>query len=485
MRNGLNLLTLVIACASLPLRNAGAEPAQLLKLRAVPFTQVQIHDSFWAPRQETNRVATIPINFAMLEKAGNIRNFELAAARATNGYSGPVYMDSDLYKALESASYSLAIHPDAKLEKRLEEIISKLAAAQQPDGYLDTHYIVKEPGKRWTNLRDCHELYCAGHLFEAAVAHYQATGKRSLLNVAVKLADHIDSVFGPGKRLGYPGHPEIELALIKLWHATGEPRYFNLARFFIENRGRKYFAQEHHTPLDQYDGAYWLDDVPIAEHQKIKGHAVRAAYLLSGATDVAAETRDPALLAMLGRVWRNTTERNLYLTGGIGPSARNEGFTTDYDLPNLSAYQETCASVALAQWNHRLALLYGDARFADVFERSLYNAALAGVSLDGTHFFYVNPLASAGKHHRQEWFGCACCPPNISRTIASLGGYAYAVSDDGFWVNLYLQGAATASLRGQNVTLEVATDYPWDGAVVLRPHLARPVKLELHLRVPG
>jgi DUF1680 family protein len=485
MRNGLNLSTLVIACASLPLRNAEAEPAQLLKLRPVPFTQVQIHDSFWAPRQETNRLATIPINFAMLEKAGNIRNFDLAAARATNGYSGPVYMDSDLYKALESASYSLAIHPDAKLGKRLDEIISKLAAAQQPDGYLDTHYIVKEPGKRWTNLRDCHELYCAGHLFEAAVAHYQATGKRSLLNVAVKLADHIDSVFGPGKRLGYPGHPEIELALIKLWHATGEPRYFNLARFFIENRGRKYFAQEHHTPLDQYDGAYWLDDVPIGDHQKIKGHAVRAAYLLSGATDVAAETRDPALLAMLGRVWRNTTERNLYLTGGIGPSARNEGFTTDYDLPNLSAYQETCASVALAQWNHRLALLYGDARFADVFERSLYNAALAGVSLDGTHFFYVNPLASAGKHHRQEWFGCACCPPNISRTIASLGGYAYAVSDDGFWVNLYLQGAATASLRGQNVTLNVATDYPWDGAVVLRPHLARPVKLELHLRVPG
>lgn len=485
MRNEFCLLPLALACASAPLSGINAEPAQLLKLRPVPFTQVRIRDSFWAARQETNRVAAIAINLAMLEKAGNIHNFELAAAGATNGYSGPVFMDSDLYKGLESVAYSLAIHPDAGLERRLDAIVSKIAAAQQPDGYLDTYYIVKEPGKRWTNLRDCHELYCAGHLFEAAVAHYQATGKRAFLEVAVKLAGHIDSVFGPGKRLGYPGHPEIELGLVKLWRVTAEPRYFNLARFFIENRGRHYFAEEHHTPLDRYDGSYWQDDVPIVEHQRIKGHAVRAAYLMSGATDVAAETRDGALLAMLDRVWRNTTERNLYLTGGIGPSAQNEGFTTDYDLPNLTAYQETCASVALAQWNHRLALLYGDARYVDVFERSLYNGALAGMSLDGTRFFYVNPLASAGRHHRQEWFGCACCPPNICRTIASLGGYAYALSDDGFWVNLYIQGTASARLQGQEFNLDVATDYPWDGKVVLRPRLERPAKLDLRLRVPG
>ena len=417
-----------------------AADAPLLKLRPVPFTDVQIHDSFWSPRQEVNRTASLPLNFEMLEKSGNIRNLELAAAKVTSGFTGPVFMDSDVYKALEAASYSLATHADSALERRLDEIIAKLAAAQLPDGYLDSYYIVKEPGRRWTNLRDNHELYCAGHMIEAAVAHFHATGKTNFLTVATKLADHIDSVFGPAKRMGYPGHPEVELALVKLWRATGEKRYLELARFFIENRGRNYFATEHHTPMNEYDGAYWQDDVPIYDHRNIKGHAVRAAYLLSGATDVAGETQDPALLKMINRVWRNTTERNMYITGGIGPSASNEGFTHDYDLPNLSAYQETCASVALAQWNHRLALLYGDARFADVFERSLYNGVLAGVSQDGKRFFYVNPLESEGRHHRSPWFGCACCPPNVARTIAALGGYAYAVSDHALWVNLLHPG---------------------------------------------
>ena len=462
-----------------------AQTESLLKLKPVPFTQVEIRDSFWQPRQETNRIASIPVNLAMLEKSGNIRNFELAAQGATNGFEGPFFMDSDLYKAIESASYSLATHPDPALAARLDGLIGKIAAAQQPDGYLDTYYIVKEPGRRWTNLRDCHELYCAGHLIEAAVAHYQATGKRDFLNIAIKLANHINSVFGPKKRMGYPGHPEIELALVKLWKATDDRRYFNLAQFFIENRGRKYFAVEHHEPLDHYDGTYWLDDVPIVEHQKIKGHAVRAAYLLSGATDVAGETGNPALLAMIDRVWHNTVERNLYITGGIGPSARNEGFTVDYDLPNLTAYQETCASVALAQWNQRLAALYGDARFADVFERALYNGSLAGVSLDGAHFFYVNPLASEGKHHRSGWFQCACCPPNESRTLSSLGGYAYASSEAGLWVNLYIQGSVTAAVRNQEVRVKVTTEYPWDGKVALAPELNRPTPWELHLRVPG
>lgn len=453
----------------------------------MPFTEVQITDRFWAPRRETNRVVTIPVNFENLEKSGNIRNLELAAAKATNGFTGPVFMDSDIYKALEAAAYSLATHPDPVLDQKLDRIIGILAAAQQPNGYLNSYFVVKEPDKRWTNLRDWHELYCAGHLFEAAVAHYQATGKRNLLDVAVKLADHIDSVFGPppGKRMGYPGHPEIELALIKLWKVTREKRYFELARFFVENRGRRFFGEEHHTPLNEYDGTYWQDDVPICEHRNIKGHAVRAAYLLSGATDVAAETRDPALLKMLNRVWRNTTEKNLYLTGGIGPSSHNEGFTVDYDLPNLTAYQETCASVALALWNHRLALLYGDARYADVLERSLYNGVLSGVSLDGKRFFYVNPLASSGTHHRSEWFGCACCPPNVARTLAFIGGYGYATSDDALWVNLYLQGKVVATVAGTQLTMDVATDYPWDGRVRFTPQLASPTRFALRLRVPG
>lgn len=463
-----------------------ATPAPLAKLRAVPFTDVKITDAFWLPRQETNRIASIPVNLDNLEKAGNLENFRLAARKATNGFQGPVFMDSDAYKALEAAAYSLSTHPDPALEKRLDEIIATLAAAQQPDGYLNSYFIVKEPTKRWSNLRDWHELYCAGHMFEAAVAHFQATGKRNFLDVATKFADHIDSVFGPApKRMGYPGHPEIELALIKMWRVTGNKRYFKLAQFFVENRGRKFFAEEHKTPLEKYDGSYWQDDIPIFDHKNIKGHAVRAAYLMSGTTDVAAETGDQRLLTMLNRVWRNTTERNMYLTGGIGPSAHNEGFTVDYDLPNLTAYQETCATIALAQWNHRLALLYGDAKYADIVERALYNGVLSGVSQDGTKFFYVNPLESHGTHHRSPWFGCACCPPNVARTLASLGGYAYATSDHALWVNLYIQGSVKAKVAGVPVEMDVTTDYPWDGKVTLKQKLAKPTSFALKLRIPG
>lgn len=475
-------LACALLCGAL---TAGADQP-LLKLRPVPFKDVTIQDSFWAPRRETNRVASIPFSLQKIEEAGNLEDMRLAARGATNGFRGPVFMDSDLYKALEAASYSLATHPDPALEKQLDAIISLIAAAQQPDGYLNSYYTVKEPGKRWTNLRDCHELYCAGHMFEAAVAHHQATGKTTFLNVATRYADYIDSVFGPEpKRLGYPGHPEIELALIKLWRATGYSRYFALARFFVENRGRKFFATEHQTPMDKYDGSYFQDDVPIYDHQNIKGHAVRAAYLMSGVTDVASQTGDDRLLKMLDRVWRNTTERNEYLTGGIGPSAHNEGFTVDYDLPNLTAYQETCATIALAQWAHRLALLYGDASYADVLERALYNGVLSGVSQDGTKFFYVNPLESAGTHHRSPWFGCACCPPNVTRTLAALGGYAYAASADSLCANLYIQGSAHARVGDTAVTLKVTTEYPWDGKVVLDLTPAVHGRFALRLRVPG
>lgn len=461
-------------------------------LRPVSFHQVTISDSFWTPRRASNRLVSIPVNLANLEKSGNLENLRLAAARSTTGYQGPVFMDSDVYKALEAASYSLATDPDPALDRKLDDIIAILARAQHDDGYLNSHYTVKEPGRRWTNLRDNHELYCAGHLIEAAVAHHRATAKTNFLNVARRLADHIDSVFGPPpKRLGYPGHPEIELALVKLWRTTEERRYFELARFFVEKRGVGFFADEHRTPKDRYDGAYWQDDVPICDHRNIKGHAVRAAYLMSGATDVAAETGDRKLLAMLGRVWRNTVERNQYLTGGIGPSAHNEGFTEDYDLPNATAYQETCATIALAQWAHRLAMLHRDARYADVVERALYNGVLAGVSLDGNRFFYVNPLESRGGHHRSEWFGCACCPPNVARTLASLGGYAYATgtgSEPSLYVNLYVQGEARVSVgeAGTEGRLSVTTDYPWDGRVRLRWSAGeKPVRLVLKPRIPG
>lgn len=458
-----------------------------VRLQPVSFTQVAITDGFWAPRRETNRTVSIPHSLDMLEKAGNIRNLDRAISGARSGYEGPVFMDSDLYKAIEAASYSLATDPDPALSRRIDAIIERIAAAQMKDGYLNTWYQVNEPDKRWTNLRDNHELYCAGHLMEAAVAHFAATGKRTLLDVATRFADHIDRIFGngPGKRMGYPGHPEIELALVKLWRATGERRYFELARFFVENRGIGFFATEHNTPRDRYDGTYWQDNVPIREHRRIVGHAVRAAYLMAGVVDVMAETGDTALEAMIQRVWRNTTERNTYITGGIGPSAHNEGFTTDYDLPNLTAYQETCASVAMILWNHRLALLYGDSRYADAVETALYNGFLAGVSLDGKRFFYVNPLESLGGHHRSEWFGCACCPPNVTRTLASLGHYAYGVGEDGLWVNLYIQGSMKTSVRGTEVALDVKTIYPWDGEIRLEVKPARPTRFGLRLRVPG
>jgi DUF1680 family protein len=458
-----------------------------VKLKSVPFNQVKISDGFWSPRRETNRRVSIPHSLKMLENAGNIKNFDLAAAGEHEGYSGPVYMDSDLYKALEAASCTLATNPDPALEKQIDAIIAKIAAAQMSDGYVDTHFQVNAPEKRWTNLRDWHELYCTGHMIEAAVANYQATGKRTFLNVAIKAANYVDSVFGdgPGKRMGYPGHPELELALIKLWRVTGDDRYFRLSRFFIENRGSKFFATEHNTPIDRYDGTYWQDNLPIKEQNNIVGHAVRAGYLLSGATDVAAETRDPDLLNAINRIWRNTTEKRMFVTGGIGPSASNEGFTTDYDLPNSTAYQETCASVAMAMWNERLALLYGDSRYADIMETALYNGILAGVSLDGTKFFYVNPLSSLGDHHRSDWFGCACCPPNVTRTLASLGGYAYATSAAAVWVNLYIQGSVTCQVSGKKIALNVTSEYPWDGAVRIKPEVIAPAKFGLRLRVPG
>ncbi|WP_165249326.1 glycoside hydrolase family 127 protein [Paludisphaera soli] len=455
------------------------------KRKAVPFTDVEIRGGFWGPRRETNRTVSIPMSLARLEEYGNFEDLALAARRAKEGYRGPIFMDSDLYKALEAASYSLATHPDPALDKKLDDAIALIAAAQLPDGYLNTWYIVNDLDRRWTNLRDNHELYCAGHLFEAAVAHHKATGKATLLDVARKLADHIDATFGPGKRMGYPGHPEIELALVKLGDATGEARYHDLARFFVANRGSRFFAVEHGQDPAKYDGEYWQDDAPICDHTRIKGHAVRACYLMSGATDVAARTGDAALLKMLGRVWRNTTEKNMYITGGIGPSAANEGFTVDYDLPNRTAYQETCASIALAQWARRLGLLHGDSRYADVFERSLYNGALAGVSLDGRKFFYVNPLESGGGHHRSDWFGCACCPPNVTRTLASLGGYAYATDAASLWVDLYIQGSVKAAFGGRDLKVDVETDYPWDGKVAFRPQVDEPTTFAFRLRVPG
>ncbi len=455
-------------------------------MKAVPYTQVDIDDGFWHPRQETNRTATVPHLFEELERAGNIPNLRLASEGKREGYQGPVYMDSDLYKAMEAGAYVLGKYPNDPIRSKLDEVIGILERAQTPEGYLNSYFQVVAPDKRWTNLRDWHELYCAGHLIESAVAHYEATGEERLLKIAVRFADYIDSVFGdaPNKRLGYCGHPEIELALFRLYRATGEPRYRELARFFLVNRGRKVFAQEHGIDPDQYDGTIWQDNVPLAEHKEIVGHAVRACYLFAGTTDLVAETGDEKLLTMLLRVWENTINRRTYITGGVGNEPKHEGFTTDYELPNRTAYQETCASIALIFWAHRMGLLLEEARFFDALERALYNGALAGVSLAGNRYFYVNPLESDGTHHRRSWYSCACCPPNIARLIASLGGYIYGQSEQSVWVNLYVGSRVKLQVDNKPIELRVYTDYPCDGTVRIEVVEGTPVEFRLHLRLP-
>jgi hypothetical protein len=447
-------------------------------LHAVPFTDVRLTDDFWLPRQQTGRVVTLPHCLAMCETTGRLRNFDIAAGKSQGKFEGYFFNDSDVYKVVEGAANYLAIQPDPKLDAQLDDLIARLAAAQQPDGYLNTYYTVAEPGQRWTDLKVRHELYCAGHLIEAAVAHFKATGKRNFLDVATRLADHIDSVFGPDKRRDVCGHEEIELALIRLWRATGEQRYLDLARFFIDERGNPHGRESY--------GDYCQDHAPICQQTEAVGHAVRAMYLYSAVTDLAMLSRDESCLRALDRLWTDLTSRKLYITGGIGSSSHNEGFTTAYDLPNDTAYAETCAGIGLVLWSHRLSLLHADAQYADVLERALYNNFLASTSLEGDKFYYVNPLASRGAHHRQPWYACACCPPNIVRTLSSIGQYVYARSDRAIYVNLYVGSDATLRLlQGLDVRIRQQTHYPWDGEVKLTVDPSVAAEFDLNLRIPG
>jgi hypothetical protein len=469
----------------------------------VPFTAVEIRDQLWAPRLRVLRERTVPFLYDQCEKIGMLEALDvtsppgpLAFPYKNNGTSTTVmYWDSDIAKWIETASYTVATHPDQALEARIDDVIARIAKAQQPDGYFNSFFQRREPAKQWTNLRDWHELYCAGHLIEAAVAHAQATGKDNLLKIMTRYADHIDRRFGPGtnQARGYCGHEEIELALVKLYRLTGERRYLKLACFFIDERGRQphYFDIEARARGDD-PANYWhrtyeysQSHVPVREQDRVVGHAVRAMYLYSAMADLAAEYNDHSLLQACQRLWSDLTGKRLYLTGGLGPSASNEGFTTDYDLPNETAYAETCASVGLVFWAHRMALLDADGRYADVMEQALYNGALSGISLDGEHFFYENPLASRGNHHRWVWHRCPCCPPNIARLIASLGSYVYSVAPGEAAVHLYIQGQCRMQIDGINLTLIQTTAYPWEGAIALQVEPAAPVDFALLLRVPG
>ena len=465
---------------------SSATPSLEAPLRSADYRRVTFADPFWAPRVRANRETTVPHLFRKLREVGAIENLERAAAGRKGGHQGYVFADSDVHKSLEAAALCLGAGADARISAEVDAVVAVLARAQQADGYLDSAYQLDDK-PRFTNLRDDHELYCAGHLVEAGVAHFDATGRRDLLDVARRCADLLARTFGegPGKRPGYPGHPELELALVKLSRTTGEARYLELARYFVEHRGEGFFATEHGTPPAEYDGAYWQDDARIRDHQVIAGHAVRALYLFSGALDVARETRDRSLEDAAERVFRNAVDKRLFVTGGLGSSAHNEGFTDDYDLPTYDAYQETCASIAFVMLCERLFRLTGEARYADLVEWSLHNAVAAGVSLSGDRFFYVNPLASRGAHHRRDWYKCACCPPNVARTLASLGRHAFATSPEDVYVNLYAAGAADLDVGRGKARLEVAGEYPWDGRVRITVADTTAGPFALRLRRPG
>ena len=456
-------------------------------IQPVPFTSVHIEDQFWAPRIETNRSVTIPHAFAQSEKTGRIANFAVAGGLIEGTQQGSYpFDDSDVYKIIEGASYALSVQKDEKLAAYLDSLITLIAAAQEEDGYLYTArtnnapYLEEWAGKeRWSQLYMSHELYNMGHLYEAAVAHFQATGKRNLLEVALKSADLICATFGPGLKESPPGHQVIEMGLAKLYRITGEEKYLRTARFFLDIRGKQTGGRKLYGPYSQ-------DHLPILEQREAVGHAVRAGYMYAGIADIAALTGDQAWIDAIDRIWENVVFKKLHLTGGIGAIGGHEGFGANYELPNMTAYNETCASIANVYWNHRLFLLHGQAKYLDILERTLYNALLSGVAFDGRHFFYPNPLESAGQHERKEWFGCACCPGNVTRFLASIPGYLYAIRDDQLYVNLYAESSAQIDLKNTSLQIKQVCSYPWDGNIQL---LITPpkqgLKFTLNLRIPG
>lgn len=413
-------------------------------------------------------------------------NFAIAGGLEKGEFQGLFYDDSDLYKMIEGCAYSLTNNPNPALEARIDSIITKIASAQRDDGYINTYYTLVAPQSSWTDM-DMHEMYCGGHLIEAAIAYYKATGKRLLLDTAIKFADHIDATFGEGKRMWIPGHEEIELALVKLHRLTGEDRYLNLSKWLLDQRGHGHGDWTAKGVI--HGAAQRQDSVPIKDLSKISGHAVRAMYLFTGMADTDQALGDSTYRQALHRLWHDVVYTKMYATGGIGSSKHNEGFTEDYDLPNDEAYCETCASVGMVMWNQRMNMLEGDGRYIDVMERAMYNGALAGISLSSDRFFYVNPLESKGDHHRQPWYGTACCPSQISRFLPSVGGYVYALSDGTspvVWVNLYIGSETSIDSSQGKITISQTTDYPWEGMVkiAVTPDTGDQ-EFTLRLRLPG
>ena len=454
-------------------------------INPVPFTAVKVTDGFWAQRLKANREVTVPLAFSKCEESGRYDNFVKAAhpdeSYKIGGYS---FDDTDVYKVIEGASYLLQTYPDEKLEQYIDSVLVLVAGAQEPDGYLYTARTMNPAhphewagSKRWEKVEELsHEFYNLGHMVEGAVAHYQATGKRNFLDIAIRYADCVCREIGDGPEqvVRVPGHQIAEMALAKLYVVTGNQKYLDLAKFFLDKRG---YTQRR----DEYSQAH----LPVIEQDEAVGHAVRAAYMYSGMADVAALTGDSAYIRAIDRIWDNIVGKKYYITGGIGATSQGEAFGKNYELPNMSAYCETCAAIGNVYLNYRLFLLHGDSKYYDVLERTLYNGLIAGVSLDGGSFFYPNPLQSMGQHQRQPWFGCACCPSNVCRFIPSLPGYVYAVKDDNVYVNLYLSNEADIKVGRKTVKIRQTTDYPWDGEINIEVLKNTVGNFALKLRIPG
>jgi len=480
------------------------------RIHKIPFTQVELTGGLWRELMTSNREVGLPFQYEQCRKTGRLDAFKLKERKGCGKIH--IFWDSDVAKWMEAAAYSLASHPDSKLEQKVDAVIRDMKRLQAHDGYLNSHYLKYGLESRWTNLRDNHEFYCAGHLMEAAVAYRQATGKRAFLDVMCRYADHIDSVFGPrkGQLKGYPGHEEIELGLVKLYEATGEERYLKLAAFFVNERGQHGRGKPHYFDVEArrrgdspnrigfsaYD--YNQSHRPVREQTEIVGHAVRALYLYSGMADVAAHTRDKELLKACKVIWKNLVTKRMSITGGVGPRAQNEGMTSDFDLPSEGAYLETCAAIALVFWAHRLFLATGDGEYLDVMERAIFNGTISGVDRAGSGFFYGNPLAvqpgfdGNARYHgeqyhyrRQPWFGCSCCPTNMGRFIAQFPGYLYAVKGKTLYANLYAASKTTVSVGATEVCLAQKTDYPWNGRVKFTVQPSVVTTWTLALRIPG
>jgi DUF1680 family protein len=447
------------------------------RLRPVAVSDVRLDDPIWEPRRRLNTKRTIPEQHALLESSQRLDNFRRAAGTLDGPFYGRYFNDTDVYKWLEAAAWTLAVENDRVLDRLVDEVIEIVGAAQLPDGYLDNFYTVDQLEKRWTNLTVTHELYCAGHLFQAGVAHFRATGKTSLLDICCRFADLICDTFGPesaGKTPGTDGHEEIELAMVELGRATGNQRYVEQARYFLDARGYGLVGGDE----------YHQDHVPFRDATTVVGHAVRQVYLTAGAADIYTELGDETIRAALDRLWESMTTRRMYVSSGIGSRWEGEAFGRDFELPNARAYTESCAAIGSIMWNWRMLLITGDAKYADLIESTLLNAMLPGLSLSGDLYFYQNPLSDDGHHRREPWFDCACCPPNIARTIAQLGGYLATTSPEGVWLHLYAQSDLNMTLDdGEAVKLRQRTNYPWDGSITIEVDTSG--EFSLFLRIPG